>query len=168
MACNTDEFSVEVYDSSTSELLSIIDQEISVSKDRLNSYEKKLGLLLRVLSKKPQSSAKSPLDDLKMMNKSKKGDGKDWLNYQSMMLYNGDPELGKAQIYFDSMAELRDKISTLENIAKALRGLVSSGLNGGTRCLAMFKDGIPIKFVLLNSREENVPKLTFQGRFISE
>jgi len=163
-----DRFSVEVVDSTASELLSIIEKEIDVKRGRLNSYEKRLGVLLRALSKRPHSSGKSPLEGLKMSGKNRKSEGKDWLIYQSMMLYNGDPELGRAQVYFDSMAELREKISALEDVRKALKGLVSSGLNDGTRCLVMFKDGVPVKFVLLSRGEEDVPKLTFQGRFTAE
>ncbi|MFQ6135085.1 MAG: hypothetical protein ACE5KU_04650 [Nitrososphaerales archaeon] len=169
-AYNTRQQSTEIYNSSASDLVSTVGKEIGLKKERLEMYEKRLSTLLRSLESNPNLAENPVLKDLNMFGKKgkKKGTGngdKDWMKYQGLMLYSGDPKLGEAQMYFDSLATLRDEIFALEDIEKVLKELIGSGLKGETRCSIFCKDGMPAKLVLRPADEETLPKISLQGRF---
>ncbi len=154
-----------------SDLVSTVTNEITAKKEKMEIFEKKLSKILRSLESNSNSAVKPVMKDLKMFGKNgksgkKKGDGdKDWMSYQGLMLYDGDPNLGEARIYFDSVSTLRDEVFSLEEIEKTLKKLLASGMKDETRCSILFKNGMPVKLVFRPADEKSLTKLSFEGSF---
>ncbi len=157
----------EIIETLANDFESNLENEITSKKKLLDINEKKLSTILRDIESNPQLADNKVLKDLKMDGKKGKGkdNGKDWTEYQSLMLYSGDSKLGKAQLYFDSLATLREKISNLEGIQKAFKGLLGSGLNIETRCLVYHEDGVPKKLVFSPPTENSYAKISLKGTY---
>lgn len=160
--------STEIQSSVVSNLVSIVEKEISSKNEQLDMYEKRLSTIIRSVENNPNLAENLVLKDLKMpskKSKKKENGDKDWLKYQGLMLYSGDPKMGEARIYFDTVSTIRDEVFALEEIKKALKNLIASGLGDETRCSIFFKDGIPVKLVLRPADEENHTKISLQTNF---
>jgi len=160
--------SKEIYEILAMEIPTSVSNEIALKKKILESNEKRLSDILRDIEKDATKADNKVLQDLKVGGKkgtSKDGSGgKDWVNYQGIKLYNGNHTLGQAQIFFDSLAKIRDEITNLEIVEKAFQGLLKSGLHNETICSVYRHNGVPEKFVL-SPPVPKTSKLSFKGRF---
>lgn len=161
--------SKEIYEILAVEIPPSVSEEIAIKKRILESNEKRLSDILRDIEKDATKADNKVLQDLKVGGKkgtSKDGTGgKDWITYQGIKMYNGDHTVGQAQIFFDSLAKLRDEISALEIVEKAFQGLMKSGLHNETICSVYRHNGVPEKFVL-SPPVPKTSKLTFKGRYL--
>ncbi|MBI4257438.1 MAG: hypothetical protein HY619_00640 [Thaumarchaeota archaeon] len=163
----------EIDDQALGDLLTRLEEELARKKERLESYEKRLGDLLRTLEGN-RSFTDNPVTKELMLSggkdskKDKKHEknGNDWINFQGLMLYKGDARLGEAQVHFDSLAALRDEIFALEEISKATKSLINSGLKPETPCLVFRGRGLAYKLVLRRGDGSGSTKLSYQGRFL--
>ena len=161
----------KIIDSTVGDLVSTLENDIRLKKNVLDTYEKKLSVLLRSIEQNPRSVEKPVLEDLttfekmpKKEKKDKRGNLQEWKEFRSLSLYNGKSDMGEAQIYFNSMGTLRDEVFALEEIKKALDELIQSGLRVETGCLAFFK-GSSTKIVFRQYDGKSQPKILFQGHY---
>ena len=95
-------------------------EELSDLKDKLN----------------PENSKNKKSDDKKSKNKkttnqkkkSKKGKSENWIDYESLHLYNGVGTRGELELYFKSLEEMKTESERLTNTKNSLEQLMKSGI----------------------------------------
>ncbi len=96
------------------------DEELSDLKDKLN----------------PENSKNKKGDDKKSKNKkgddkkkkSKKGQSDNWIDYESLHLYNGVGTRGELELYFKSLEEMKAEYERLTYTKISLEQLMKSGI----------------------------------------
>lgn len=160
--------SKEIYEIIAADLPPSVQKEIALKKKILESNEQRLSDILRNLEKAATKDENKVLQDLKVSGKKGKSKGgnedKNWITYQGIKMYTGNHSMGQAQIFFDSLAKIREEISALEVVEKAFQGLLKSGLHNETICSVYRYNGVPEKFVL-SPPVPKTSKLSFKGRF---
>jgi len=159
------------------ELHDSLKEEIDQYKTMADEYSQWLGLFLRdseaafknqewfknlsVMQKtlkagnKPQRKEKKP---------GKKGDSSpDWIPYREIMLCAS--EQGQAEIVFEAIESINDKIAQLEKIGNTVDELEKSGLGKDITFVAFIRDGVPEKLVL---RYKEGKELAERFKFIAE
>lgn len=159
------------------ELHETLEEEINQYKALLDEYSQWLGLFLRdseaafkdqewfknlsMLQKtlkagaKPQKKEKKP---------GKKGaSSPDWIPYREIMLCA--TEQGQAEIVFEAIETINDKIAQLEKIDTTVNELEKSGLGKDITFVVFMRDGVPEKLVL---RHKEGKELAERFKFIAE
>lgn len=164
----SDPQSKEIYEILAMDISPSVLKEIALKKKILESNEQRLSDILRDLEKSASKDENKVLKDLKVSGKKDKSkggnEGKNWIMYQGIKMYNGNHAMGQAQIFFDSLAKIREEISTLEIVEKAFQGLIKSGLHNETVCSVYRYNGVPEKFVL-SPPVPKTNKISIKGHF---
>lgn len=133
-----------------------IEAEISQYKLLLEDYSQWLGSLLRSPeSAKNQEQIKKAAEFQKVLRtggrKSGKKEGKkldtstEWVQFRDIMLCAD--ELGEAEILFEAIEELKDKIEKLEKAKNSIVDLERYGLGKEVLYITYIHDGVPEKIV---------------------
>lgn len=107
--------------------------------------------------KKPQKTEKQ--------GKSKKQEvpAADWTSYRDVMLSTS--EQGQAEVVFEAIEEINNKIDKLERAENTFAELEKSGLGKDITFIAFIHDGVPEKLVLRHKKGE---ELAERFKFITE
>ncbi|MBX5326230.1 MAG: hypothetical protein ACQXXH_03985 [Candidatus Bathyarchaeia archaeon] len=142
------------------ELYDTIEEEIDQYKSIADEYSQWLGLFLR--DSKATFKNQEWFKNLSMMQKTLKSGNKpqkkekkpgkkgasspEWIPYREIMLCAS--EQGQAEIVFEAIETINEKIAQLEKIGNTIKELEKSGLGKGITFVAFIHDGIPEKLVL--------------------
>ena len=102
-------------------------EELSDLKDKLDPDKSKNKKNEEKSSKnKKNSSRKTQTSNSK--KKSKKGQSRDWIDYENLHLYNGIGTRGELELYFKSLEEMKEESERLTNTKASLENLIKSGI----------------------------------------
>ena len=134
---------------SIQELQESIDKKIKDLNDKIDLQSKLIGDKIREGEKNnaeelsdlkdklnPENSKNKKTDDKKSKNKkttnqkkkSKKGKSENWIDYESLHLYNGVGTRGELELYFKSLEEMKTESERLTNTKNSLEQLMKSGI----------------------------------------
>lgn len=139
---------------SLQDLSEFIENEINKSKEMISSYNERIGLLLRDDTKKENNKIK--------IDKS----GKKWIPYGSLKLYGGQSHRGEAEILFETVDDLNNRISKLENAVKGVMNLSKIGLGETPIFIIQLKNSIPIKIIVSKPTSEDRPRLKYEAEIV--
>lgn len=165
---------------SLGELREALEEEINQYKALAEEYSQWLGLFLRDSEAaygdrewfKNLSSMQKVMKMKKRPQKTEKKEGKnkkqeaalpDWIQYRDVMLCAN--EQGQAEIVFEAIEEINDKIDKLEKMKNTFSDLEKSGLGKDITYVTFIHDGIPEKLVLRHKKGE---ELAERFKFITE
>lgn len=151
---------------SLKEIRQSIEQEINQHKMLLEDYSQWLGTLLRnPESSKNQEWVKKAAQLQKLLKMGgrkggKKGEKKlgassEWVRFKDLMLCSGD--FGEAEMLFEAVEELKDKIDKLEKAKNSVGDLERYGLGKDVLYITYIHDGNPEK-IFLNQRKKKLEK----------
>jgi len=159
---------------SLKEIRQSIEQEINQYKMLLEDYSQWLGTLLR----NPESSKKqewvkkaAQLQKLLKMGgrkggkkgEKKLGTSSQWVQFKDLMLCSGD--FGEAEMLFEAVEELKDKIDRLEKAKNSVGDLERYGLGKDVLYITYIHDGTPEKIVFKPKKAEVGEKFKFLADF---
>ncbi len=140
---------------SLQDLTEFLDDDIERSKHTINTYNERLGLLLR--TKEPKDAPK----------KTKTGEqGGRWISYGRLMLYGGASRRGEAELLFETVDELKARVRFLEEARQATNNLSKVGLGEAPIYMVQFKNGLPHRIGVLNPTESDRPKLKYEAELV--
>ena len=155
---------------SLKEIRESIEQEINQYKMLLEDYSQWLGTLLRnPESSKNQEWVKKAAQLQKLLKMGgrkgeKKFDGSsEWVQFKDLMLCSGDS--GEAEMLFEAVEELKDKIDRLEKAKNSVGDLERYGLGKDVLYITYIHDGAPEKIVFKPKKEEAGEKFKFLADF---
>ena len=88
----------------------------------------------------------------KKKRKKKKGESSIWIDFKEIML--SASEQGEAEILFEAIEKINEKIEHLEKIRMAVENLEKIGLGKDILYIAYINDGVPEKIVLKHKKGE--------------
>jgi hypothetical protein len=162
------------------ELREVITEEIKQYNAIVEEYSQWLGLFLRGAEaansdkewyknlstmQKTIKTKKKPQKTERKQEKSKKQEASaaDWTAYRNVMLSTS--EQGQAEIVFEAIEEINNKIDKLERAEGTFAELEKSGLGKDITFIAFIRDGVPEKLVLRHKKGE---ELAERFKFITE
>lgn len=163
------------------ELREAIAEEIKQYNATTEEYSQWLGLFLRGAEaangdkewyknlsamQKTIKAKKKPQKTERKQEKSKKQEASaaDWTSYRDVMLSTS--EKGQAEIVFEAIEEINDKIDKLERAENTFAELEKSGLGKDITFVAFIRDGVPEKLVLRHKKgEERAERFKFITEF---
>ena len=159
---------------SLKEIRESIELQLSQYKLLLDDYSQWLGSLLRnPNASKNQERAKKIAELQKIMKtgsrKSGKKEGKklgtssDWVQFKDLMLCT--EELGEAEILFEAVEELKNKVNRLEKVKNSIIDLERYGLGKELLYITYIHDGVPEKIVFKPRKEVAAEKFEFMADF---
>ena len=163
---------------SLNEIQEDIEGAITQFKELLEDYSEWLGALLRNPELLKDQEWKKKTAELQKMLKTgpkkenqKKGKGKkqstsaSWIRFKELLL--GSDDFSEAEMLFEAIEDLREKISQLENVRESIEDLKGYGLGKEVRYIVYIKDGVPrrIFFKLLKETEAS-EKFEFTADFL--
>lgn len=140
--------------SSLQDLSEFIENEIKKSNQMISGYNERIGVILREDPKK--ESKKIKLDN----------SGKKWVTYGPLRLYGGHSKKGEAEILFDTVDDLKNRIQKLENTIKGVTNLSKIGLGETPIFIIQLKNGIPIKMIISKLTSEDRPRLKYEADLV--
>ncbi len=163
---------------SLKELDEAIKEQMEFYKSLVDDYSQWLGSFLRdyeetygdeewfknlaALSKSLKVEKKSKKTEKK--GKKKKEKGSIWVDFKELML--SASEQGEAEILFEAIEKINQKIERLEKILVAVEDLERVGLGKGILYITYINDGVPEKIVLKHKKgEEFAEKFKFIADF---
>jgi hypothetical protein len=160
---------------SLADLREALEEEINQYKAIVEEYSQWLGLFLRdseaansdkewfknlssmqklMKAKKPQKTEK------KEAKKKREPTSTEWVPYRDITLCAS--EQGQAEIVFEAIEEINDKIDSLEKAKNSFSDLEKSGLGKDVTYVAFIRDGVPEKLVLRHKKgEESAERFKF-------
>ena len=147
-----------------------LEEQISFYKYLSEEYGQRLGALLREKAEtdgdkewfKELSGFQNSSSDTKSKGK-KKGKKAGWVQFKDIMLSTED--FGEAQILFDAIEEIREKVAQLEKVMANIEDLKRLGLGENILYIAYLHEGVPEKIVLNKEpRDEFGKKFEFLGK----
>ena len=155
---------------SLKEMRESVEEEINQYKSLLDDYSQWLGTLLRnPESSKNQEWLKKAAELQKVLRtggrrKGKKEEKKaststEWVQFKDIMLCADD--FGEAEILFEAVEELKNKIEKLEKIKNSINDLERYGLGKEVLYITYIHDGIPEKIVFRPKKGEAAEKFEF-------
>jgi len=171
-----DEFLTEIRTFySLKEIRESIGEEINHYKMLLEDYSQWLGTLLRnPESSKNQEWVKKAAELQKVLKMGGRKGGKkgekrigassEWVQFKDLMLCSGD--FGEAEVLFEAVEELKDKVERLEKAKSSVEDLERYGLGKDVLYVTYIHDGVPEKIVFKVKREaEAEEKFKFLADF---
>ena len=140
--------------SSLQDLSEFIESEIKNSNQMISGYNERIGLLLREDPKKESKKIK--------IDKS----NKKWVSYGTLRLYGGRSQRGEAEILFDTVDDLKNRIQKLENTINGVTNLSKIGLGETPLFIIQLKNGIPIKMIISKTTSEDRPRLKYETELV--
>ncbi len=118
----------ESVDKRIKDLNNKIDLQSKLIGDKIREGEKNNSEELSDLKEKlnPEKSKNKKGDDKK--KKSKKGQSENWIDYESLHLYNGVGTRGELELYFKSLEEMKTESERLMNTKNSLEQLMKTGI----------------------------------------
>lgn len=154
-------------------LVAQIDEEISSYLSQKEEYSEKLGDFLREAAEKYGEKdwfKELSLDNLPKakMKKGKKkkgkaGEAEDWIQFRSMLLSSSIQ--GEAEIMFDAIQAITQKLDELAEAKEAVEELRNIGLGNNVEYICFIRDGVANKIVLKSVDEESAKKFAFNRGF---
>ena len=151
---------------SLKEIEEAIKEQIEFYKSLVEDYSQWLGSFLRdyeqtygdeewfkdiaALSKNLKTK-KTPKKTEKK-GKKKKKEGSTWIDFKEIML--SASEQGEAEILFEAIEEINEKIERLEKAKSAVENLAKVGLGKDILYITYINDGVPEKIVLKHKKGE--------------
>jgi len=160
---------------SLKEIRESIGEEINHYKMLLDDYSQWLGTLLRnPESSKNQEWMKKAAELQKVLKMGGRKGGKkgekrigassEWVRFKDLMLCSGD--FGEAEVLFEAVEELKDKVERLEKAKSSVEDLERYGLGKDVLYVTYIHDGVPEKIVFKVKREaEAEEKFKFLADF---
>lgn len=151
------EFSTEIRTFySLKEIRESVEEEMKQLGDLSEDYSEWLGTLLRNPdSTKGDDWTKKAANLQKAFKAGRKKGGKqkaklnpltEWIQFKDLMLCSDN--LGEAEILFEAVEELKDKIDNLEKAKSSIEDLERYGLGNDMSYTAYIKNGVPQKIVI--------------------
>lgn len=140
---------------SLQDLSDFIEGEIERSKRMSNSYNERLGELLR------EKESKDGGKKIKISES-----GRRWMPYGRLMLYGGQARKGEAEILFGTVDDLKARIQNLEEAKKAVANLSKVGLGETPIYLVQFRNSVPSRIVVSNPTDADRPRLKYNAELI--
>ena len=155
-----------------SEFKEFLENDIANTKNQIDTISKEAGEKLRLKEKELETdkeflAIKEKLEektDEKKKKKSKKQISSNWINYNSLNLYNGMGIKGELELYFKEIETLKMKLEKLQTTKETLDGLVSKGLKNNLNCIVYENEG-QFEIVLLKTSKEIREKFNFKTEF---
>jgi len=156
------------YFHSLKELSENLEEEISFCKTAGEEYGQRLGSLLREKETTHgdedwfkelsglQKTSKEGKSKAKNKGKKNKGGKSDWIQFKDIMI--SKEEYGEAQILFDAIEYLKDRITQLEKVKGNIEDLKRLGLGENIVYITYLREGIPEKIVLNKKNGEEFGK----------
>ncbi len=159
---------------SLKEIRETIESQLNQCKFLLDDYSQWLGSILRSPdAAKNQERAKKIAELQKIMKtgsrKSNKKEEKnlstssEWVQFKDVMLCT--EELGEAELLFEAIEELKNKINRLEKVKSSIVDLERYGLGKELLYVTYIHDGIPEKIVFKPRKEVGAEKFEFMADF---
>ena len=151
---------------SLKELSESLEKEIDYYKNASEEYGQRLGSLLREMKTTHgdeewfkeisglQTSSKETKS--KSKGKKKKGGKSGWVQFKDIML--STEEYGEAQILFDAIEDLKNRVNQLEKIKEDIEDLKRLGLGEDIIYFVYLHEGVPEKIVLHKKDGEDIGK----------
>lgn len=140
--------------SSLQDLSEFIDNKINNSNQMISGYNERIGLLLREDPKKESKKIKNDKSNKK------------WISYGPLRLYAGQSQRGEAEILFDTVDDLKNRIQKLENTIKGVTNLSKIGLGETPIFIVQLKNGVPIKMIISKQTREDRPRLKYEANLV--
>jgi len=157
---------------SLKELSESLEGEINSYKAVVDEYSQRLGSFLREMEaahgneewfKKLSALQKSPKKE-KEKGKGKKSSPSNWIAFKDIML--SKDEQGEAQMLFEAIEEINNKITRLTKTKETLEDLKRLGLGEDILYVAYMHDEVPERIVLRKREEkETTEKFEFVATF---
>jgi len=156
---------------SLKELSESLEEEIDSYKAVVEEYRQRLGSFLREMEAAHGNEEWfKKLAALQKSSKKEKGKGKkksglsDWITFKDIML--SKDEQGEAQMLFEAIEEINDKIARLVKTKETIEDLRKLGLGEDILYVAYMRDEVPERIVLRKRGEkETAEKFEFVATF---
>ena len=160
---------------SLKEIREMVEAGISQNKLLLEDYSQWLGSLLRnPESSKNQEQTKKIAELQKVLRaggrkgsrkeEKKTGISTEWVQFKDIML--SADALGEAEVLFEAIEELKNKIDKLEKAKNSIIDLERYGLGKELLYISFIRDGVPEKIVFKPKKGFGVPeKFEFEADF---
>lgn len=151
---------------SLKELSETLEEEISFCKTAAEEYGQRLGSLLREMETTHRDEewfkevsglqTASKEGKSKSKGKKKKGSKSGWIQFKDIML--SIEEQGEAQVLFDAIEDIKNRINQLEKIKEDIEDLKRLGLGENIIYITYLHEGVPEKIVLHKKNGEDMEK----------
>ena len=155
---------------SIKELSLALEEEIEQWKATVDEYSQWLGSFLRdsevteensEWAKKMENLGKggvkrAPKKEKKKGKPSKDRGSSNWVQFKYILL--SASEQGEAEILFEAIEEINNKVERLEKVKDSLLQLEKSGLGKDITYIAYVSDGVPEKIVLRHKKDQEFAK----------
>jgi len=155
---------------SLKELSESLEEEINSYKAVVEEYSQRLGSFLREMeANNGNEEWFKKLSALQKSSKKEKGKGKkksglsSWISFKDIML--SKDEQGEAQMLFEAIEEINDKITRLMKAKETIEELKRLGLGGDILYVAYVRDEVPERIVLRKRGEKGAEKFEFIATF---
>lgn len=153
---------------SIKEITEVLDEELEQYKSMADEYSQWLGSLMRdsegLKENEEQLKELKALQKGKQREKAKKGKSKsrkksrsnDWVQFKDIVL--SASELSEAEILFEAVEAITEKIDRIEKVKSSVEQLENSRLGNELIYIIYVCDGIPEKIVLRHRQDQNFAK----------
>ena len=153
---------------SIKEITEVLDEELEQYKSLADEYSQWLGSLMRDLDGLKENEER--LKELKALQKGKKRDKAkkdksksrkksrltDWVQFKDIVL--SASELSEAEILFEAVEAITEKIGRLEKVKSSVEQLENSRLGNELIYIIYVRDGVPERIVLRHKQDQNFAK----------
>ncbi len=163
---------------SLQELREVLDEGIRHYGELVEEYTQWLGLFLRGAEasngdqewfkklsgmQKALKSGRKAKKEVKGTEKKKEAGSPEWIVYKEILLSTN--EQAQAEIVFDVIEEISEKMDRIEKSKIAFAELEKSGLGTGLTYIALIRNGVPEKLVLRQKKDKEISE---RFRFATE
>ena len=96
-------------------------------------------------------------------NDKKKKKGSDWIQFQGLELSSSLQ--GEAEVMFEAISKLSEKLEALNNGIESLEELRKVGLGNDVRYICYLEDGVLVKIVIKPEEADTLTRFTFNRGF---
>ncbi|MHA7733892.1 hypothetical protein [Nitrosopumilus sp. S6] len=167
---------------SVDELHESVDKNLEALNKKIDDYSKLLGEKIRSEEKNDDSKFSDLKEKLDIVNstdsknttkkksnsknqkqrKTKKGEQKNWIQYQDVHLYNGIGTRGELELYFKSLEDMKAKAEKLKNTKETITQLISTGIKKDLGCVGLEQENGSYQLAFVPS-ELKRPKFTYKS-----
>jgi len=156
---------------SLKELSESLEEEINSYKDMAEDYSQRLGSFLREMEATHGNEEWFKKISVLQKSSKKKSKGKEkpssssgWIEFKDILLSKEDQ--GEAQILFEAIEEINDKVTQLEKIRDTIEDLKRLGLGEDILYITYVRDEVPERIVLRKRGEKGTAeKFEFMATF---
>jgi len=142
------------------ELQTLLDNYLADLKKEADDYSSLIGIKMRSSEinetaelAELKEQLEGPSDPKKKKTVKKKDKKTNWLEMDSVSVYDGVGLKGELELYFKALKELKSLIEKTQKVKETIDGLVSKGLKRDLGCVTLLGYELPFEIAFLKSNQ---------------